>query len=922
MSSLFKTKAGKSTQTSETTKTLPSWLQSAYQDLIAQSQAAGNMGMTPEEQQAASFLAGNIGNYQGAFDNSVGSTQSILDKLMAGGPSTADIQAGMNPYLDLVLNRQRQEADKSYYSGLSQLQDQEVNAGAFGGSRSAVAQETLRNNYADNLAKLQEQGLYNAFETSRNQYNQNLANSLGASVNLANLGGAAQQGVMNTATGLAQAGAMPRNIAQGNSSFLNSIINPAAQTMVGSNQTSTTTTQAPQGSLFSQLLGTGLSIAGMAGGFGGLGNMLSGGMFGATTGGQGLFNGGIRNAINGANGYYGPGFARGGMIPDKNKFKSGGAVKEMPEWLRNDPYLSPIEKEMMWDGMAKEEQFYEQYRPAADREYRLENIPMSAPEVDDTPQPRYEAAPGVTVEYPSDLEELIAPQVAPLPPRKPSAPAVDKSLLESNTFRKYKNENLSDAQLADIMGRNPGLEGMLNKIDAMSDDEFNAIFAPLSEKDMNRKTASIGARGPVKGFADGGFISPANMTAEEEEAYWRAKQPPSLATILGMRQNSALPKNTLNAYLAGSRPEPVSDAFAAEVEANSKALGQAQDREAYIDGRLARDKALVDFIGRADAGMDEMRAVPDTTGMDRLQRIGAHVGALPRQIAGLAGEATLLPAKAGIKLGEYLAANPDVDEAEAQFEALRAQSEMDSYERSVLDAINSGMYSTDEIAAAVANRNKAPMEQVGEATSASGKSVPVESAKKPTMSEVEKAVKAQEAKPAEKKGMDIPLIMAGIALMTSKGDPFSSMGEGLAAYLGGKRQIEMDKKEAAKQAKAESLAERAMQVDEGKLGVMRDQLQVEGKKIALEAAKLNKEKAYTPDKYVDDVTNRFKVLFDARAASIMPGDGTDMGAEMDRLMGEAVNGVRSEVGLTPIAQGVKLTPSEQLALAMQTKPKR
>ena len=169
MSSLFKTKPGKSTQETTTTKTLPSWLQSAYQDLITQSQAAGNMGMTPEEQQAASFLAGNIGNYQGAFDSSVGSTQSILDKLMAGGPSTADIQAGMNPYLDLVLNRQRQEADKSYYGGLSQLQDQEVNAGAFGGSRSAVAQETLRNNYANNLAKLQEQGLYNAFETSRNQ---------------------------------------------------------------------------------------------------------------------------------------------------------------------------------------------------------------------------------------------------------------------------------------------------------------------------------------------------------------------------------------------------------------------------------------------------------------------------------------------------------------------------------------------------------------------------------------------------------------------------------------------------------------------------------------------------------------------------------------------------------------------------------
>lgn len=922
MSSLFKSKPASSTtnSTSTTVKTLPDWLQSAYQSLVGDAQAAAGMGVSQAEQSAIDLILGNIQRYQPGHDLAATGQYSVLEKALAGGPSASDLEAGMNPYLQSVLDRQRKEAQKSFYDSLAGLQDQEANAGAFGGSRSAVARQLLQDNYADNLDKIMNEGLYNAFETSRNQYNLNQQQAANSAVNLANQSTAGQQGILTSGAAIESAGALPRNVAQGNLGFLNSVVAPAASTMVGgtTDTTATTTGTSGSGSLFGKLLGAGLSIAGMASG-GGLGGLSS--LFAPQ-----LSQGALMLA------------GKGGL------YRDGGLVGSdfMPEWIANAPDLTWEEKVQVWEqeGFPIERQ---RDKAAADAEWAAEEARKPYMSKNDpVAEGLLDAVLGDVLIPGGDPESMDTAPAGYVPPSPlktlPSrgigqgsakARTSGGNLIERGLFGKGE---LPQGALEALTSRHPGLQKQLDRVNSLSDEDLEALFT-MSEDDLNKLRPKSSNTGVMKFFTGG--LTPDKMSAEEEELYW-ASRSPYFVELFGRVNRPRISPDRMSAaeedaYWGARNPNAntllaltnqnrkVESAFGEEVERNSRDLY----RQSLRDQRLDRDRRLVEGVSKMDSFLDRLRASPDVSGKSRLDKYLTYAGAMPRQLAGVAGEAGLLPMKGGVALGAYLAENPEEAVAREQLASLRTSSQMSTEERDVQDALNSGVYSAKEIEDAVARRKPATTKQVGEVTDSSGKAVPVEAPIRPTRKEVEQAVRAEEAKPEEERGMNMPLIMAGMALLTSKGDAFESLGEGLAAYLGGKKAIADDKKAAAKEARDIALAERAMQVDEGKLDVMRQQIGVDLARLSADAAKAGKEAQYTRGQMIDDYSNLFKTILDNEIVAASGGGGVkDMDALLTKVGDRTLERLYHAQGLTPPVRETTMGPLDRMFANMQNAPKR
>lgn len=836
-SNLFKTKDAKTSQS--TTTTLPGWVQTPYQDLITQAQQVGAQDVTPEEQAALDYIRGNAGSYQGYIDQAAGSTSNLLNKILAG-PQTADIQAGMNPYLDLILNQQRREGEKTFYGDMARLRDQEVNAGAFGGSRGAVAEQTLQDNYADNLASTNESALFNAFETARNQYNTNNQMGLTGSTALANLGSQGQAGVLNTGNAMIQAGGYGRGVDQGNINMLNNVIGQAAETMKGSDTTKTE--QAAEGSMFSKILGTVASIAGMASGNPmaamGMGSMFGGGGGSSSpmqtfSSPQGSFSPSSAGSI------FWNKYAHGGLVEG---YQDGGLV-DMPDYIRNAPDLS-------WEEKLREYQ----------REIEMQERANSAPreEAPSIPMPSINEDPTA-----SRLMDAVIGNAVSKPRRKPS-------VIET-TKLKTSGEMTPD-QVAFAQSRNPGLSDVMAALEGMSPDQINALFQmPASE---------------LPTFAEGGLVG---MSADDELDYWKRNATPGLMEALA---KASAPRRA-GAVLGGG-----GDTYVDPQTLLNQAIGEQTDfsTKAFKQNAL---KAATKAVGAVDRHKQEMQQElsnsVDTTGMNRLESILAKTASGVNKASAGANLLVAAPANAGIGIGRWLAEVPD-----------------------------------EEVDAETIMAGDLPVREVGEVATPKGAMIPVEkiatsrqeakaAQQAPTsFRQVENAVEKNEE---EGGGMNIPLIMAGIALMTSTSDPFSSMGEGLAAYLGGKQMEAQTKKEAAKEARAAALAERTMQVDEGKLDIMKQQLGLEAKKIAIEAKKAG-QSGITPDKVQDDVTNLFKARVDALSAAVVPGQKIDMNQVLDEAYNDSVNKVMmSYTGQTP-TNAVKLTPLQEMMQAVQQGPKK
>lgn len=255
---------------------------------LAQSGAGAALG------QEGSFFAGPTDAQRQALEQAGADLSGVGD--FGFSPSQMDpsrAQDFFSPFQDEVVGSMQQAFDRQRQQAMSQAAQEATGAGAFGGSRSGILQaEALNNvnrNEASQLAQLRNQGFQNAMGMAGQEHQ--LMQNLGLSSARARQQGALQEAGL----GLEQAqqqfgmGEQMRQIEQQQRQeplfrhqqalqMANLGMGPTlGETTTGQTTGSSTTTTQNQGGLFGNLLGAGLTAAGMFTGAGPLAGLLGGG---------------------------------------------------------------------------------------------------------------------------------------------------------------------------------------------------------------------------------------------------------------------------------------------------------------------------------------------------------------------------------------------------------------------------------------------------------------------------------------------------------------------------------------------------------------------------------------------------------------------------------------------------------------------
>lgn len=254
-------------------------------------------GFQPFIEAGMATLGAGIGGYQQAGQALAGAAEQF-------DPS-AQVGAFMDPYLENVVQQQYQDIQRLGDIQQMGARGQAVGAGAFGGSRQAIAGTEIGRNVLEQQARTGAQlrsagfqqalqSAQNAFEAARGRQLQtaqtmgNLAQGLGsAGVQQAGLGQAFQQGQQADINTLLSLGGMEQQQAQ---NILEAQRQTALQRQMEPYQRvgfmsdifrgvptasqTTQTTSAPGPSAISQIAGLGLGIAGLSQGLGGLGSLI------------------------------------------------------------------------------------------------------------------------------------------------------------------------------------------------------------------------------------------------------------------------------------------------------------------------------------------------------------------------------------------------------------------------------------------------------------------------------------------------------------------------------------------------------------------------------------------------------------------------------------------------------------------------
>jgi hypothetical protein len=110
------------------------------------------------------------------FDTATAGTTAAMNRALQGTQyqsqdfDTAQAQKYMSPYLQNVLDVQKQAAIRDFQQGQAGRDAKAVQAGAFGGSRGAVAQALAGEGLQDRLADIQATGQQKAFEAAQQQF--------------------------------------------------------------------------------------------------------------------------------------------------------------------------------------------------------------------------------------------------------------------------------------------------------------------------------------------------------------------------------------------------------------------------------------------------------------------------------------------------------------------------------------------------------------------------------------------------------------------------------------------------------------------------------------------------------------------------------------------------------------------------------
>ena len=274
-------------QTVEQKTILPENQQKFIDDLLADTRTVATQpvdfpdiqvaGLTPLQQAAIQRGMAGVGSFQPLLQAGSDILGMGVSALMPGASD-----AFMNPFVDQVIDQNLRDVQRQGDIARQQIANQAVTAGAFGGSREAIANQELQRNLADTFAR-QSAGLRaQAFESAQDRAQKASELFTKAGIATAGLGEAAQAANLRDVQLLSGLGAQEQQQQQAELdalrqtslqqqfepfqrlSFMSDIFRG-----VPSTQQTLTTTTTPDPSRFSQIAGIGGGIASLLGAFGG-----------------------------------------------------------------------------------------------------------------------------------------------------------------------------------------------------------------------------------------------------------------------------------------------------------------------------------------------------------------------------------------------------------------------------------------------------------------------------------------------------------------------------------------------------------------------------------------------------------------------------------------------------------------------------
>lgn len=335
---------------------------------LGQAQNAYGQGFTPYTgQRFSEFNADEMAGFDLArlFANPTGPAADLekmaLDRFM-GAPTNQDLEGFINPYAEGVVDRTTNKLTSNFDRALANQRASTL--GSFGGSRQAVLESQMTDDFLENVGDIQYRGLADAYDKGLDRYYQ-------TGLNAFQMSGDAQARNLSRSNALLGIGGTQRALDQSNldfnfAEFMRSINEPKQDALslsqIGAqyptqifDSTQTTKSTPSPFDMIGKVAGLAMGVAGGFGaGGGGIPSTIAGGGSGGgfSFGSNGLsystpnFNVGLGQPIipsGGSSGYYLPGF--GGSYG----YKDGGLVKmanggQPEDYEPEYPYEEPISK--------------------------------------------------------------------------------------------------------------------------------------------------------------------------------------------------------------------------------------------------------------------------------------------------------------------------------------------------------------------------------------------------------------------------------------------------------------------------------------------------------------------------------------------------------------------------------------------------
>ena len=231
-----------------TNTSIPEYARPYVENMLGKSEALTDINQNPYQTYGGERLAGFTPLQQQAFSNAANMTTSGATNMGVGLAGLAGGQAMgagnqfmrmatdpyaqsafMSPYMQNVVDLQKQEATRDYQKSLTGLQAQAARQGAFGGSRSAIERSEAQRALGSRLGEIQARGTQSAFDKAMQNMQfgstlglQGLGQATQAASTLGQLSGAEQQ------SDIARLG-LQNQLGQQQQQFQQGIINQAIQ---------------------------------------------------------------------------------------------------------------------------------------------------------------------------------------------------------------------------------------------------------------------------------------------------------------------------------------------------------------------------------------------------------------------------------------------------------------------------------------------------------------------------------------------------------------------------------------------------------------------------------------------------------------------------------------------------------------------